>query len=143
MIDFLAAHPLVTIMGVLALGALLGQIRFGPLRFGAAGALFVGLLVGMLDPRLGEGMTLVRHLGVGLFCYTVGLSAGSTFLSDLRRQWALMVASIGALVVMAATGLAAGRALGLTPAHVSGLFAGVLTSPAIDAAQQALSLIHI
>ena len=107
MIDFLAAHPLVTIMGVLALGALLGQIRFGPLRFGAAGALFVGLLVGMLDPRLGEGMTLVRQLGVVLFCYTVGLSAGSTFLSDLRRQWALMVASIGALVVMAATGLAA------------------------------------
>ena len=137
MIDFLAAHPLVTIMGVLALGALLGQIRFGPLRFGAAGALFVGLLVGMLDPRLGEGMTLVRQLGVVLFCYTVGLSAGSTFLSDLRRQWALMVASIGALVVMAATGLAAGRVLGLTPAHVSGLFAGVLTSPAIDAAQQA------
>lgn len=42
MINFLVSYPLVTIMGVLSLGALLGQIKFGPLRFGAAGALFVG-----------------------------------------------------------------------------------------------------
>ena len=62
MIEFLASNPLVTIMGVLALGALFGQIKFGPLRFGAAGALFVGLLVGMLDPRLSQGMDLVKAL---------------------------------------------------------------------------------
>ncbi|RLP07188.1 aspartate:alanine exchanger family transporter [Propionibacterium australiense] len=137
MIAYLVAHPLLTIMGVLALGALLGQIRFGPLRFGAAGALFIGLLVGMIDPGLGDGLGLVRQLGVVLFCYTVGLSAGATFLSDLRRQWTLMVAGSAALILMAVAATAGGRAVGLSPAHVSGLFAGVLTSPAIDAAQQA------
>ena len=41
--DFLATHQLLTILIVLASGALLGQIKFGPLRFGAAGALFMGL----------------------------------------------------------------------------------------------------
>ncbi|MFC6357977.1 aspartate:alanine exchanger family transporter [Luteococcus peritonei] len=134
MLDFLATHPLLTLMVVLSTGALLGQIRFGPLRFGAAGALFMGLVIGAVDGRLGEGLGVVKSLGVVLFCYTVGLAAGSTFLSDLRRQWALMVAGVVGLVAMAATGLALGRLLGLEPAHVAGAFAGVLTSPAIDAA---------
>ncbi len=137
MISFLLAHPLVTIMGVLSLGALLGQIKFGPLRFGAAGALFVGLMVGMLDPNLADKMDLVKALGVGLFCYTVGLAAGSTFLSDLKRQWMLMVAAIVGLLLMAGIGISAGKLFHLSNGHVAGLFAGVLTSPAIDAAEQA------
>lgn len=137
MIDFLVSHPLVTIMGVLALGALLGQIKFGPLRFGAAGALFMGLVVGMLDPRLNQGMDLVRSLGVVLFCYAVGLSAGSTFVSDLKRQWTLMLAGVAGLAAMAGFGIGIGKLVGLSPAHVAGLYAGVLTSPAIDAAQKA------
>ncbi|WIY83385.1 TrkA C-terminal domain-containing protein [Propionimicrobium sp. PCR01-08-3] len=137
MIDFLASNPLVTIMGVLALGALFGQIKFGPLRFGAAGALFVGLIVGMLDPRLSQGMDLVKALGVVLFCYAVGLAAGSTFITDLKRQWALMVAGIVGLAAMAGAGIGIGHLAGLSSSHISGLFAGVLTSPAIDAALKA------
>ena len=54
MLDVLAGTPLLTIMIVLALGTLVGLIPFGPVRFGPAGALFVGLTVGGLDPRLGE-----------------------------------------------------------------------------------------
>ncbi|MDN6762959.1 MAG: transporter, partial [Acidipropionibacterium jensenii] len=136
-LDFLVAHQLVTILVVLALGAMLGQIKFGPLRFGAAGALFMGLVVGTLDPRLGQGLASVKALGVVLFCYTVGLSAGSTFLSDLKRQWTLMVAAIVGLVVMAGAAIGLGRLFGLSSAHIAGLYAGVLTSPAIDAAQSA------
>lgn len=134
MLDFLALRPLLTLMLVLSGGALLGQIRFGPLRFGAAGALFMGLVVGALDPRLGQGLGSLKSLGVVLFCYTVGLAAGSTFWSDLRRQWALMLAGVVGLVAMAATAAGLGRWLGLTGAHVAGGYAGVLTSPAIDTA---------
>ena len=32
-LDFLATHQILTILVVLALGALFGQIKFGPLRF--------------------------------------------------------------------------------------------------------------
>ena len=135
--DFLATHQLLTILIVLASGALLGQIKFGPLRFGAAGALFMGLVVGALDPRFGQNLGMTKGLGVVLFCYTVGLAAGSTFLSDLKRQWSLMLAGVVGLAVMAVAGLGLGRLFGLTPAHVAGLYAGVLTSPAIDAASTA------
>ncbi|WP_232548844.1 aspartate:alanine exchanger family transporter [Propioniciclava soli] len=121
-------------MITIALGGLFGQIPFGPVRFGAAGALFMGLVVGALDPRFGQGLELVKSLGVVLFCYTVGLAAGTTFRSDLRRQWHLMVAGTAGLVVMAVGGALLAAALGLTPAHVAGLYAGVLTSPAIDTA---------
>lgn len=137
MVNFLVAHQLLTLMVVLSAGALLGQVKFGPLRFGAAGALFMGLLIGALDNRLGQGMAMVKSLGVVLFCYTVGLAAGSTFLSDLKRQWALMVSSIVGLLAMAEVGLAACRMLGLSPAAWAGAYAGVLTSPAIDAATSA------
>ena len=136
-LDFLATHQILTILVVLALGALFGQIKFGPLRFGAAGALFMGLAVGALDPRLGQGLGMVKSLGVVLFCYTVGLAAGSTFLSDLKRQWTLMVAGIVGLVAMAAAALGIGSLCGLSNAHVAGLYAGALTSPAIDAATSA------
>ena len=135
--DFLATHQLLTILIVLASGALLGQIKFGPLRFGAAGALFMGLVVGALDPRFGQNLGMIKGLGVVLFCYTVGLAAGSTFLSDLKRQWGLMLAGVVGLAAMAVAGLGLGRLFGLTPAHVAGLYAGVLTSPAIDAASTA------
>ena len=134
MISFLAAHQLLTLMLVLALGALFGQIPFGPLRFGAAGALFIGLLVGALDPRLGEGLTTVKQLGVVLFCYTVGLSAGSTFLSDLRRQWHLILSGILALGITAIIASGLCRLAGISPAGAAGIFTGVLTSPAIDSA---------
>lgn len=137
MIHFLLTHPLLTLMVVLSAGALFGQIRFGPLRFGAAGALFVGLIVGALDPHLADQLGMVKGLGVVLFCYTVGLTAGGTFLSDLRRQWKLMVAGSVSLVLMAAATLGIGHLLGLSKEAVAGIFAGVLTSPAIDAATAA------
>ncbi|MDN5562864.1 MAG: transporter [Luteococcus sp.] len=137
LLDHLAANPLLTLMLVLSTGALLGQIKFGPLRFGAAGALFMGLVIGAFDARLGNGLGMVKSLGVVLFCYTVGLAAGSTFVSDLKRQWSLMVAGIVGLGAMAAAGRLLGDLLGLSPAHVAGAYAGVLTSPAIDAATTA------
>ena len=52
--QILASSPLLTLFLVIALGTLFGSIPFGPLKFGAAGALFVGLAAGALDPKLGE-----------------------------------------------------------------------------------------
>ena len=46
MLGLLAANPLLTIMLVVSLGTLLGAVPSGPVRFGTAGALFVGLGVG-------------------------------------------------------------------------------------------------
>ena len=45
-VNVLVQAPILTVFLVIGLGTALGQIPFGPIRFGAAGALFVGLAVG-------------------------------------------------------------------------------------------------
>jgi len=137
-LDLLADAPLLTIFVVVALGTALGAVPFGPVRFGAAGALFVGLGIGALDPRLGEGLALVQTLGLALFVYTVGLAAGSTFFRDLRRQLPLMSVGMGVLAVVGATAIGLGAALGLSGPLAAGAFTGALTStPALAAAAAA------
>ncbi|WP_448070499.1 aspartate-alanine antiporter-like transporter [Georgenia yuyongxinii] len=135
MLDVLAAAPLLTMMLVVALGTLLGAVPFGPVRFGPAGALFVGLAVGALDPRLGEGLGLMQTLGLALFVYTVGLAAGAGFFRDLRRQLPLMGGAVVVLALVALLAIVAGSLAGLSPALASGAFAGAQTStPALAAA---------
>ena len=137
MLDVLASVPLLTIAIVIAAGTLIGAIPFGPLRFGPAGALFVGLAVGALDPRLGEGLELVQSLGLALFVYTVGVAAGARFFRDLRRQLPLMLGAAAVLGVVTVVTAWFGTLLGLEPALQSGTYAGALTStPALAAASE-------
>lgn len=138
MVDILVGNPLLAVMIVLAAGAGFGQIRFGPLRFGAAGALFVGLGVGALDPAIGASFGLVQGLGLALFVYTVGLASGSTFLRDLRTQWPLMALGVIVLGVAALVVALGGWLLNVDPPGIAGAFAGALTStPALAAAAAA------
>lgn len=138
MIDLLAGTPLLTLFLAVALGTLVGAIPLGPLRFGPAGALFVGLAIGALDPRLGEGFGLVQAIGLALFVYTIGLASGASFFRDLRKQAPLMIGATALLAVHAALTIAAGRVVGLGPEFMGGLFAGVLTAtPALAAATSA------
>ena len=120
---------------VIGLGTAVGQIPFGPIRFGAAGALFAGLALSAIVPGLGHDLTLLRALGLGLFCYTVGIAAGNTFFRDLRRQLPLMV-----LCVVAWFGWFAGPATAIWWGFErlrAGAFAGALTSPVLDSAIEA------
>ena len=137
-LDLLAESPLLTIFVVVALGTALGAVPFGPVRFGAAGALFVGLAFGAMDERLGEGLGLVQTLGLALFVYTVGLAAGSTFFRDLRRQLPLMSVGIAAIAVAAGVTALLAPLAGVSGAMGSGAFTGALTStPALAAATTA------
>lgn len=135
LLDLLAANQLLTITLVVALGTLLGMIRFGPLRFGPAGALFVGLAVGALDKRLGTGLGPIQTLGLALFVYTVGIASGATFFRGLRRQLPLIAGAVGVLAAAAVVVIALGSALGISPGLRGGVFAGALTStPTLAAA---------
>ncbi|WP_246043588.1 aspartate:alanine exchanger family transporter [Rarobacter incanus] len=134
----LESSPLLTVFLVVAAGTALGAVRFGPLRFGAAGALFTGLVLGALDPALGKGLALLQTLGLALFVYTVGLAAGSTFVRDLRRQYPLMLVGIGTLIAATAAAGLAGIALGVDGPMIAGAFTGAQTStPALAAASEA------
>lgn len=138
MTELLAQSPLLTVFLVVGLGAVLGAIPFGPIRLGAAGALFIGLVVGAFVPEVGDTLPLVSSLGLALFVYMVGLAAGQTFFADLRKQAPLMGWAVGALLVATAGTVAAGKALGLSVEIVAGVFAGALTAtPALAAATDA------
>lgn len=138
MLDLLTVSPLMTILLVVALGAAVGVIPFGPLRFGAAGALFVGLALGALDPSLGEGLEVVSSLGLALFVYTVGVAAGETFFADLRKQLPLMGLGIAVISGVTVLAVVVGAALGLGSPLIAGVLAGALTStPALAAATEA------
>lgn len=138
MADILAASPLLTIFIALALGALVGAIPFGPLKLGAAGALFVGLAIGAAVPGVGDSLGLVQSLGLALFVYMVGLSAGQTFFSDLRRQAPLMGWSVLVLAVAGVGAVIVGKIAGVSAPIVAGVYAGSLTStPALAAANSA------
>ena len=136
MASLFASSPLLALFVVVALGAAIGAIRIGPLRFGAAGALFVGLTVSALHPEVvSTHMSIVQPMGLAFFVYCVGISAGATFFQDLRKQTNLLALTTIVCVVGALIALAGGRLLGLSSGLTSGLFTGALTAaPALDTA---------
>ena len=136
MASLFASSPLLALFVVVALGAAIGAIRIGPLRFGAAGALFVGLTVSALHPEVvSTHMSIVQPMGLAFFVYCVGISAGATFFQDLRKQTNLLALTIIVCVVGALIALVGGRLLGLSSGLTSGLFTGALTAaPALDTA---------
>lgn len=134
LIDLLVANPLLQVFVVVGLGALLGIVPFGPIRFGAAGALFVGLGVGALDADLGQGLSLVQSLGLALFVYCVGLAGGGPFVRGLRTYAPMMAISVLVLGVVAVMAVVVGLALDVPAAFVAGVFAGAGNStPALQA----------
>lgn len=136
MASLFASSPLLALFVVVAFGAAIGAIRIGPLRFGAAGALFVGLTVSALHPEVvSTHMSIVQPMGLAFFVYCVGISAGATFFQDLRKQTNLLALTIIVCVVGALIALVGGRLLGLSSGLTSGLFTGALTAaPALDTA---------
>lgn len=136
MASLFASSPLLALFVVVALGAAIGAIRIGPLRFGAAGALFVGLTVSALHPEVvSTHMSIVQPMGLAFFVYCVGISAGATFFQDLRKQTNLLALTTIVCVVGALIALVGGHLLGLSSGLTSGLFTGALTAaPALDTA---------
>ena len=136
MASLFASSPLLALFVVVALGAAIGAIRIGPLRFGAAGALFVGLIVSAVHPEVvSNHMSIVQPMGLAFFVYCVGISAGATFFQNLRKQTNLLALTTIVCIVGAVIALAGGRLLGLSSGLTSGLFTGALTAaPALDTA---------
>lgn len=138
MLDLLADNPLLTVFLVVGLGTLVGSIPFGPIRFGPAGGLFVGLAVGALDPRLGENLSLLQTIGLALFVYTVGLAGGYQLVATFRRQLPTLLAGLAILAATAGVAVGGGMLLGLSAPMTAGTFSGSLTAtPALAAATDA------
>ncbi|WP_304348926.1 antiporter [Corynebacterium frankenforstense] len=128
MLYFLDGQVLLTLFIVIAAGAAFGAIPFGPLRFGAAGSLFIGLAVGAFVDLPEESLTIFQDLGLGMFVYMVGLEAGETFFKNFREQLLPMGAAILSVSAAAAAAVFGAQLLGITREVALGVFSGSLTS---------------
>ena len=113
-LDLLAQSPVLTVFLVVALGTALGAVPLGPLRFGAAGALFVGLAVAVwLACRLTTDA--VRH--------TSGLTSPTT-------AWTLVLAVTVAQGIVGYSQFFSGLPVPLVLIHMllAALFAAAVTN---------------
>ena len=137
MIDLLVDNGFLLLFLVLGLGYLLGRVRVRGFGLGVSAVLFVGLAFGALSPRISVP-EVVYQLGLILFVYTVGVSAGPAFVGSLRRR--AFGANLVVVLVLASAALvsgAIGRWAGASPASIAGVFTGATTNtPALAAVLQ-------
>jgi putative transport protein len=128
---------LLTLFLSIALGLILGRLKLVGLSLGSSGVLFVALLFGHLGYTVPPGL---GDLGLVLFVYCVGITAGPSFFRAFVRQGRDLAKLVGVLVVVGAgTSWLAAVWLGLPRDLVVGLFAGSMTStPALAAAMERL-----
>ncbi len=124
--------PLSVLLGIIVIGLSLGRLSLFGISFGTSAILFVALLAGHLGLDIPEG---IGQLGLAIFVFCVGISAGPTFFRGLASRGRTM-ASLGAIIVLTAvfaTWLSA--KLFQIPAELAGgLMAGAMTStPALGA----------
>lgn len=99
--DWLLHSPIIRLFVIIALGYLVGEIKFpGGFRLGVAGVLFVGLGCGLLSPAL-ELPGEIQTLGLVLFVYCVGLQAAPGFFKSFRRAGLTLNLSVLAGLVVA------------------------------------------
>lgn len=118
-------------------GLLLGRLSVAGVSLGSSGVIFVALALGHLGAR---PQAELGRLGLVLFVYCVGITAGPSFFRSFVRQGRDLVKLTVALVLTAgATTWALADLLNLPVDLAAGMFAGALTStPALAAAQEQL-----
>ncbi len=134
-LDKIFLHPLATLFAIIALGLVLGKIKFKGLSLGASGVIFIALLFGHFHYKIPEG---VGNIGLVLFVFCIGITAGPGFFSAFARKGAnLAKLSIITVFSGAATTYLLARLIGIPANLASGLFAGALTStPGLAAAME-------
>lgn len=127
-LDFLAAQPLIALIAILTVGLALGKIRILGISLGAAAVLLVALGLSTANPDI-QIPPLLYQLGLAMFVYAIGLTAGAQFFAEFRsRGWRLTVFMLLLLATLVGVSYGVVRMLGLGELIGAGMFAGALTS---------------
>ena len=132
MVKILLENPLMLLLMVAAIGYPLGKIKVYGITLGVGAVLFVGLAFGMLHPDM-KAPAIIYIMGQALFVYTVGLSAGPSFVSTFRRNGLMNnLLAGGVLCASALLAIALQKYFMLKPGIAAGIFCGSMTaSPAL------------
>lgn len=137
------AHTVLIYSIVIALGVMLGKIKFFGISLGVTFVLFVGILVGHLGFTIDhELMHFIREFGLILFVFSIGLQVGPGFFSSFKKggmQQNLLAATVvilGAVTAIALYYILGGRVS--MPMMVGVMSGAVTNTPGLGAAQEAL-----
>lgn len=122
---------------IISLGMLLGRVPFGGFKLGGSGVLLVGLLFGHFGFVLPKE---IQTIGVVLFVYAVGLNAGPSIVSALKRSSAhYFILAVVIVITAGSLGVLLKNLLGFKAELITGIYAGAMTStPALAAAMETL-----
>lgn len=99
-LSYLATQPLIALILILVLGLAAGKVRLFNISLGPAAVLFVALGLSALNPDI-KLPPLLFQLGLAMFVYAIGLSAGAQFFAEFRtRGWRLNLFMAGLLLVV-------------------------------------------
>jgi len=133
MVKILLENPLMLLLMVAAIGYPLGRVKVYGITLGVGAVLFVGLGFGALHPDM-KAPAIVYIMGQALFVYTVGLSAGPSFVASFRNMLAGGVLCLSALLCVVLQ-----KVFMLKPGIAAGIFCGSMTaSPALGGALESI-----
>ena len=132
MTDLLAEQMLV-LFAILAIGSWIGQWSWRGISLGTAGVLFVALIFGHFGLKVPEA---IMDLGLLLFVYAVGLTAGPRFFRTFKRHGVqFIIITLVTIIVGAGATVGVAYFFHLKYDLAAGLYAGALTcTPALAAA---------
>jgi putative transport protein len=137
MFEALLGNSLLALFTVISFGLLLGRIKLAGVSLGSSATIFVALALGHIGYTVPEGL---GDLGLVLFIYSVGITAGPTFFRSLiRKGKVLAVLAVVLILIGAASTWILVWFFELPGDLAVGMFAGALTStPGLAAAVEAM-----
>ncbi len=126
----LREHQELTIFLTLAVGFLIGRLRFGSFSLGTVvGTLLAGVLIGQLDIKVDP---VVKNVFFDLFLFTIGYKVGPQFFRGLKKD---ALPQLAVTVVLCVTCLisafTASKLLGYDMGTAAGLLAGAFTESTV------------
>ncbi|MBQ5693512.1 MAG: putative transporter [Alistipes sp.] len=136
------AHSVLILGLTIAIGLLLGRIKFGSISLGITWVLFVGIVLSHFGLGIdAEICHFIKEFGLILFVYSIGLQVGPGFFSSLK-EGGITLNSLAILVVLLGciTCYVIHRITGEELTTMIGVLSGAVTNtPGLGAAQQTIS----
>lgn len=130
-IDFLQKNPSIAIFICLALGYLVGKLRYKSFSLGSTvGTLLIGLLLGQLT--VFHIAPIVKNIFFSFFIFTIGYEVGPAFANSFKKSGIkLVIHSIFFSVVAFAVAIICFKVFHVGPGEGAGIIAGSLTQSAV------------
>src|SRR5688572_31009053 len=126
----LQQNPELAIFLTLAVGFLIGRVKFGSFSLGiVVGTLLAGVLIGQLDIKV---PSIVKTVFFALFLFTTGYKVGPQFFRGLKRDAIPQVTlTVVLCVVCLLTAFGFAKLLGLDVGTAAGLLAGAFSESTV------------